>query len=313
VTERVPAGRPAPGPVPAAVARPPLGDVARMSLAVLAVSTSGPLIAATVAPALAIAFWRNALSATVLVPFAWTRARAELAGMTGREWRLALAAGGLLGAHFATWVPSVTLTSVASSTALVTVQPVWAALLARRRGHAIPQRAWIGIVVAVAGAALITGADVTVSARALAGDGLALLGGLFAAAYITVGGEVRRSVSTTAYTTVCYATAAMSLLVVCLASGQALTGYPAASWWKILGLTVGAQFLGHSMFNVVLRTTSPTVVALAILFEAPGAALIAGLWLHQHPRALALGGLAILLLGVAGVIRSGTAVALPAE
>ncbi len=66
---------------------------------------------------------------------------------------------------------------MSSATALVATQPIWAALLARRAGHHIPRRAWVGIVVAVVGAALVTGVDVTVSGRALAGDVLAIAGG----------------------------------------------------------------------------------------------------------------------------------------
>ena len=54
------------------------------------------------------------------------------------------ASGLLLGAHFAAWVPSLRLTTVASSTALVATQPVWAALIAARRGVLIPRPAWSG-------------------------------------------------------------------------------------------------------------------------------------------------------------------------
>src|SRR3954470_10199727 len=124
---------------------PPTADLPLITIAVLAVSTSGPIIAATAAPALAIAFWRNAMATGVLVPVALTRARAELTRLTSRERALAAAAGVLLAAHFATWVPSLTYTSVASATALVSTQPIWAALLARRAGHRIPPAAWAGI------------------------------------------------------------------------------------------------------------------------------------------------------------------------
>jgi len=301
---------------PAVLAAPPPGDLALLAIAIAAVSTSAPLIAATVAPALAIAFWRNGMASAVLVPWALLRNRAELRGLVARERRLATAAGVFLAAHFATWVPSVRLSSVASATALVATQPIWAALIARRAGHHIPRRAWIGIAVAVTGAALVTGVDVTVSTRALVGDVLATLGGLFAAAYVTIGGEVRRNVSTTTYTTVCYFTAAMTLLVICAIGRVQLAGYPAGDWVKIAALTVGAQFLGHSLANRVLRTTSATIVSLSILFEVPGASLIAFVWLGQRPPAAAIPGLLLLLAGVGTVITSsvrGAAPAVPAE
>lgn len=311
---RRPTGAALPGPGPGTVARPPNADIALLAVVVGAVSTSGPLIAATAAPALAVAFWRNMFATAALAPFALSRARAELARLRGKEWGLALGAGLLLGAHFATWVPSVRFTSVAASTALVTTQPVWAALIAKLRGGTLPARAWAGIAVAVLGAAAVTGADVSVSARALTGDGLALLGAILAAGYVSVGAEVRRSVSTISYTSICYATAALLLLVVGLAAGIRFNGFPASAWLKILALTLGAQFLGHSVVNRVLRTTSPTIVSLAILFEAPGASLIAALWLHQRPPVLVFFGLAVLLAGLALVVASVPgSPALPAE
>jgi len=309
-----PAGsrRAAGGPLPEPVGRPPARDGVLLVVALVAVSTSGPLIAATAAPALAIAFWRNALASGVLVPVALMRCRDELRGLGRREWGLALLAGGLLAAHFATWIPALTYTSVASATALVATQPMWAGLIARARGQHVPGLAWVGIVVGVAGAVLLTGVDLTVSVRALAGDGLAVIGGIFAAGYMVAGGEVRRTVTTTTYTALCYATTAVLLGVVCVVGHQSLAGYPASSWLKLVALTVGAQLLGHSLFNVVLRSTSATVVSLSILFEVPGAALIAAVFLHQRPPLAALPAAALLVAGVAIVVRAGPGRAQPA-
>ena len=301
---------------PGVLAAPPPTDVGLLVVALAAVSTSGPLMAATAAPTLAIAFWRNAMSSGLLVPWTLARHRDELRRLGPRERRLAVLAGVFLAAHFGTWVPSLGFTSVSSATALVATQPIWAALLARRAGHVIPRRAWLGIALAVAGAGFVTGVDVTVSIRALTGDLLAVVGGFFAAAYMVAGGEVRRSVSTTTYTAVCYLTTALVLLTACLVGRQQLAGYSANAWLKLAAVTVGAQFLGHSLFNRVLRTTSPTIVSLSILFEVPGATLIAAIWLHQHPHALAVPGLVLIIAGVAAVIGArdrGVAPAIPAE
>ena len=45
-----------------AIAVPPRSDMLLMPIAILAVSTSGPLMAAAAAPALAVALWRNVLA-----------------------------------------------------------------------------------------------------------------------------------------------------------------------------------------------------------------------------------------------------------
>jgi drug/metabolite transporter (DMT)-like permease len=285
---------------------PPPGDVGLLVLGVCAVSTSAPLIRAAAAPAFAIAFWRNAFASGLLVPYTLSKARAELRATTTNERRLALLSGVLLAAHFATWIPSLSFTSVASSTALVATQPVWAALIARYRGERIAALGWAGIWASVLGAALLTGIDLHFSVRALTGDVLALVGGLFAAAYVTVGAEVRRTVSTTVYTTVCYAATAVLLLVLLGVTRTRVVGFSARTWLCIAGLTIGAQLLGHSVFNRVLRTTSATVVSIAILFEIVGATVLAALFLDERPRLLALPAAVLIVAGVVAVIRAGS-------
>ncbi|MCW2667270.1 MAG: family transporter [Frankiales bacterium] len=282
----------------------PRVDALLLVLALTAASTSGPLIAATAVPALAIAFWRNALAAGVLLPVALVRCRDELRGLTRRELRLAALAGLMLALHFATWTPALSYTSVASATALVATQPVWAALIARLRGEPVALQVWLGIAVAVGGAVLLTGVDLQVSGRALLGDALAVAGGAFAAAYMAAGGEVRRSVSTTTYTTLCYSVTAVLLLAACLIGRQSLGGYDVDDWAKLVALTLGAQLLGHSLFNMVLRSVSPTVISMLLLVEIPGAALIAAVLLDQRPPLLALPAAALLLAGLALVIRA---------
>ena len=291
--------------------RPRGGDAVLLTVALVAVSTSGPLMAATAVPALAIAFWRNAMASGVLLPVVLVRCRAELAGLDRRERRLAAAAGVLLALHFATWVPALDYTSVASATALVATQPVWTALLSRLRGAPVSRGVWIGIAVAMAGVLLLSGVDLRLSREALFGDLLALAGGAFAAAYVVVGSEVRRSVSTTTYTFLCYSTTSLLLVVTCLVGRQALGGYDGEDWLKLVAITAGAQLLGHSLFNRVLRSVSPTVVSMAVLLEIPGAALIAAVFLDQTPPLLAIPAAVLLLTGLALVIRAGSRAAPP--
>src|SRR4051795_13349000 len=96
-----------------------------MAVGVLAVSLSGPLMAAMVVPPLAIAFWRNGLATVALAPGAAVRRRPELSRVRGRTLTMVVAAGAALAVHFATWVTSLTLTSVASATSIVCLQIAW--------------------------------------------------------------------------------------------------------------------------------------------------------------------------------------------
>jgi drug/metabolite transporter (DMT)-like permease len=291
----------------AARSAPPTLDLALLGLAVVAVSTAAPLVRVADAPTLAVAFWRNALALPVLGLVVAVRSRRELRRLDARERRLSVVAGLFLGAHFATWVPSLSFTSVASSVALVCTQPVWAALIARWRGEYVPRLAWWGIGSAVAGAVVLSGVDLSIDPRALFGDLLAVVGGVLAAAYVTVGAEVRRTVSTSVYALVCYAVAAGALLVICGIGRQPLAGagYDATTWLALVAMVAGPQLLGHTVVNRVLRTTSPTLVSVAILFEILGSALLAWIAFDEVPPASAVPAALLIGAGVVLVVRAG--------
>ena len=274
-----------------------------MAVAVAGVSMSAPLTALVTAPVLALAFWRNAAGAVALLPVLLTSGRRALAGLRPRDLRSSVVAGLFLAAHFASWLPSLTMTTVAASTALVTTTPVWTALAARLTGVRLPAAVWGGLVLAVVGAALIAGVDVTVSLRALAGDALALLGALAAGGYVLAGARARQTLGTAAYAVTAYSTCALALAAAALVVHVPLAGFSAHDWLLIGAITFCAQLLGHTLFNLVVASVGPTVVGLAILLEVPGALLVALVLLRQVPPLLALPGMLAVVAGVALVVR----------
>jgi drug/metabolite transporter (DMT)-like permease len=289
------------------MSRPGFLAAAALTVAVFAISSSAPMIAYAAAPALAIAFWRNALAVGVLAPVAAIVRRRELSELIrtpdGRRLALICVLSGLaLAVHFGTWVPSAKLTSVAMSVALVCTTPVWTALIAVVRRVHVPRPTWIGIGIAMLGVAIGAGADIGVSGRAVAGDALALLGGIAAAVYTTFGERARASTSTTTYTLLCYAVCALVIAAICVIGGVRLVGFTGTTWLALVAMTVGPQLLGHSLINYALERVSATTVAVLLLLEVPGAALIAFVLLGQLPPARSLPGLILLLVGVAVVV-----------
>jgi drug/metabolite transporter (DMT)-like permease len=73
--------------------------------------------------------------------------------------------------------------------------------------------------------------------------------------------------------------------------------FEARQWWLVLALIFGAQFLGHTMFNMTLPRVSPVVVSLVVFFEVPVSAIIAFFWLDQIPAAGIIPGIIGLLIG----------------
>lgn len=258
-------------------------------------------MAGTAAPALAIAFWRNAGGAALIASFAATRNRDEIRGLDRRSWLLSALAGAMLAAHFAAWVSALKLTSVAAATALVTTQLIWVVLIDRMRGVRASTAVLAGMALSIAGVLVISGFDFALSSRAITGDALAILGGLFAALYLLVGSEVRKTLSTTTYTLLCYGFCAVFLALSSLAFGISLTGFSAKAWLLIAAVTVAAQLLGHSLFNHLLAMMSPILISLIILLEVPGAALLAGVFLGQTPPWGVYVGLVLILIGLAVV------------
>lgn len=271
-------------------------------IGVCGVSASGPLMAGANAPALTIAFWRNAMASGLLVPVAAVTRRPELRALTRRDVAATVFAGVMLACHFATWVTSLKMTSVASATALVCLQVGWIVAFEHVRGTPAERSVVLGLLLAFAGVLVVSGIDLSLSVRALAGDVLALVGGAFAALYTMTGAAVRRHVSTITYTSVCYSVCAAVLLTLAVVSGQELTGFGARTWAAFAAVMVAAQLFGHSLFNHLLAVMSPTVVSLIILLEVPGAALLAGVFLGQTPGIGVYVGLGLILAGLAVVV-----------
>src|SRR5579862_366333 len=278
--------------------RRPATDGLLLVTAIVAVSTSAPLVREAAAPALCVAFWRTGLGATATSPFAWR----QHVTLSRRERRLIGIAGVVLAAHFACWIASLSYTSVASAVTLVSTQPAWAALFARRPVH---RRVWSGIAVAMLGVVAVAGVDLSISARAAFGDALALAGGALAALYVTVGAEVRQSVPNATYTTGCYGIAAVTALAIALIGRVDVVPASAATWGWILAITIGPQLLGHTLINAVLQRLDAVLVSVAILFEIVGASLIAWWWFGETPPAALYPAAALLVAGVVLVI-SGT-------
>lgn len=269
--------------------------VAVLAVAVGAVSTAGVLArSATEAAPVAVAFWRVAATAVLLLPFLGRPARGDVG-------RMALA-GALLGAHFATWFVALRWTTVLHSTVLVCLSPVWAGLAERWRAGHLPRPAfWLGVAMAVLGAGLLAG---DTDARAtFAGDALSVLAGLFGAAYLVIGSGARAQVGIAAYMGWTGLFAAVSLVPWIAAQDVPLTGWSAQTWALIAACAAVPQLLGHGGLNWSLRWLTPPTVTSVLLLEPVGAALLAWIALDETPGGAAVAGCALCVAGVAVAVR----------
>lgn len=277
-------------------AMPGKSDLIRLGIGILGIGTSGPLIAMSAMPIPTLIFWRNLGGAIVTAPFAW-RHRKNREGM---GW--AVLAGIILSIHFIGFFLAMRLTTVAAGTALVALQPIFAALFVRITGGHIPSRAWLGMVVSFSGVILISGVDLTISLRAFMGDLAAIISAALAAMYMMAGSKAQKTLETTSYPTICYFVCAITALPFVVLGGFNFWNFTANQWWIVLGLIVGAQILGHTMFNSALKRVSPAVVSLIIFFEVPVSSVLAIWWLDQRPPIGILPGIILILTGCALVV-----------
>lgn len=244
---------------------------------------------------------RLAIASLLLLP-AWRNLRTNQ--LSPGALRYAGAAGVCLALHFATWITSLSFTSIAASTTLVTTNPVWVAILSWLWFQEKPTKLTIlGIGVAFTGGVLIALGDqagVNVGSNPFLGNSLALVGAWLVSLYLLFGREAqRRGLGIGTYVAIAYSVGAIILLPLPLLFGSTYVGYPVVVYLYIVLMAIAAQVVGHTTLNWAMRWISPTFVTLAILFEPVSSSFLGYLIFNELPGLLVLLGAVVLLGGVA--------------
>jgi drug/metabolite transporter (DMT)-like permease len=264
----------------------------------VAVSWAAILVRLADAPALAIAFWRLALATLLLSGPAWWLSRTRRAAPGQGS---VVAAGLLLALHFALWIGSLFLTSVASSVLLVSTQPVFAALATRPLlGERIPRRTLLAIAFTVAGALVLTAGDATSEegSSILLGDAMALAAAGAAAIYLVLGRQARGTGPLPVYLWKVNGVAALALLLACLAARTPLLGFSARTWATFVALAAGPHLAGHGLLNYAVRILPATTVNLALAGEPLLSTIYAMLLLAEWPLLAFYAGATLIMVGL---------------
>ncbi len=281
-----------------------------LAIAVLVVSSAAIIIRLLqqpphALPSTLIAAGRLALATLLLLPLVLYREPDGWRRISRRDLALAAASGAFLAVHFASWITSLEYTSVASSVALVTTNPIWVALAAALFLGERPTRGTlIGVALTIAGSLVIIVGDQDGGGRdSILGNGLALLGAAAVSGYFLIGRALQRRISTLWYVTLVYGVAALVLLAILAGQAGAQLGALVATVGPgavllLLALAAGPQVVGHTAFNWSLKRLSPTFIALALLGEPIGSALLAYLVFGEGFRPLQLVGFVVLLAGI---------------
>ena len=249
-----------------------------LGLGVLFLSTSAIFVKLAEAPSGIIAFYRLLFTLLVLIPALLLREKewAQLTRLTSRQIKLAVISGALLAVHWVMWFESLRYTSVASSTVLVSLQPLFSILYGAVLFHErVSKSGMAGVFLAIAGSVIIGWGDFQISGAAFWGDVLSFLSAGVISLHFLFGQILRKELDVLPYTTVCYSASTLCLAVYALLTGQSFTGYSLQTWGCFLGLALFATVGGQCVFNLLLKYLPASAVTMGILGEPVGTILLA--------------------------------------
>lgn len=252
-------------------------------IGVITVSASAILVKLCTADSGTIAFYRLFFSVLIMLPIFLTKNLRELKNISKKDWIFSIFSGVCLAFHFILWFESLNYTSVASSTVLVTLQPLFAFIgtfLFFKESFSF--KAILCGLFAVIGSIVISWGDFKVSGLALYGDLLAFLACMLVTAYLLFGQNVRKRMSLMSYTFIVYAISSIVLICYVLIAGESIIPSNKIDWVYFLLLAILPTLLGHSLFNWVVKWLSTSIISMAILFEPIGASILAYFILKEN-------------------------------
>ena len=247
-------------------------------LGVFALSTSAIFVKLAGAPSSITAFYRLFFALLFLLPLllldkaSWQ----DLRSLSKRQWQTGLLSGLFLAIHYILWFESLNYTSVASSTVIVTLQPLFSFVgsyfLFKERFNT---GAIISSIVALIGSFIIAWGDFQISMQALYGDLLAFIAAGFITAYFFIGQHMRQKLAVVPYSILGYAASAFFLAVYALSQQLSFIDYSQSTWTAFLGIAFISTILGQMLLNWLLKWLSTSVISMSILGETIGTCILA--------------------------------------
>lgn len=247
----------------------------------------------------ATAFWRLFLALPLLALWAALEKRDASTDRSNKGLAMAAMAGLFFAADLAVWHWSIRLTSVANATFLANLAPVavtlgaWLLLGERTRPVFFG-----GMLLALAGAALLMGANLGGPGAVLIGDGLGVLTAVFYAGYQLCVKRLRDTQSTARIMLVSGCACAAALLPVALLMGETILPSSTTGWLVLVGLALVCQFAGQSLIAWAVAHLSASFSSVSLLLQPVAAAGFAWLIFGEALAALQWLGAAAVLAGI---------------
>ena len=227
------------------------------------------------APAPVFAFYRMGIGGLLITPFFIKAGPARQ--ISSRKFLLLPILGGLLTTFDLTlWNTGVQSTTIANATLLGNTAPIWVVLaLWLIFKQKFTNKFWLGLVLALGGAAIVLGYDFFMRPHFGLGDTLALVSGMFYGGYYLATQYGRKNLGVVPYLWVVSLAATVSLLIVSLLMGYSITGYPLKTYGAFIGAGVVVQCIGYVAIAYALGHLPASIVAPTLIMQPVFSALLA--------------------------------------
>ena len=287
-------------PSPAARAQPAnLIAIGALLLGAAAIGTSGLFVKVSETGPIATAFWRVLLALPCLWLWSLLEQRERHRESFAVERKLLIASGLFFAGDLAVWHWSLVLTSVANSTLLANLAPIFVALAAWLLFRQPVQKKFlIGLAVAVTGMTVLIGGDFQLQGKELIGDALGVVTAMFYAGYQLTVTKLRSRVATSTIMAWSSLITAIVLLPLALVSGEQLLPVSDMGWIKLVALALISQVAGQSLIAYAMAHLPATFSSVGLLFQPIMATLFAWVILGESVSLLQLAGGITVLIGI---------------
>ncbi|WP_455189878.1 DMT family transporter [Foliimonas ilicis] len=250
--------------------------------------------------AVSTAFWRLTLA---LLPLAFLERReARIGSKRPSGWReIATVSlpGVVLGAELALWHISLHLTSVANSTLLVNLAPVFVVLYSWLVLGKAPKRIFVlALAATILGVVLLQGGSFSAGASTIRGDAIALSAAVLYAAYVMMLEKARKNFSAPIIMMWSTSAAAVCILPFAWTTEPALLPATIAGWSMLFGLSWVSQAGGQSLIAHALAWLPASFSSLTLLLQPAVAGMLAWIVLGEALTLVQCAGGAIILAGI---------------
>ncbi|QAY65978.1 DMT family transporter [Paenibacillus protaetiae] len=270
----------------------------------VAISFAPILVRYSDAPVSVQGMYRMLFTFLLMLPFSRKQLPA-VRNVSVKNWLLLVLAGLFLGLHFLLWMASLNYTSIASSTIILSLEPVLvmagAYFIYKDRSS---RKAVLGMLIALVGAVGIGFGDIGLSHRAFMGDFLSLLSAVAIAVNMLIAKKIMEQVPAYLYSWVVFGITFCFFAGYNLVQGIPFGGYPSKDWVLFLLLAIVPTVFGHLIFNWLLTYVKAATVSMSVLAEPVGSSILAIFLFGEMISSFQLAGGALIIIGLLLYLRS---------